>query len=237
MTVSYSLDGHSYICVDRRYCVFLNSKSDRYVAISRETMERLAPWLSGWPVDPRRTASHELPPDLASVANDLLSQGLLTRSSTLGKPVRPDAISQPTESLLTSLNPPHFLSACRFSPAVAGSVLWARNRLTHHSLMSTIEAVIAHRRRCGGPSSTDWSRARTLVGVFNSCKVLFGRPNACLFDSLAILHFLARFKIFPYWVFGLIPEPFQAHCWLQDRTVVINDSVSHVIEYTPIMLV
>jgi hypothetical protein len=83
------------------------------------------------------------------------------------------------------------------------------------------------------PSAFEYS----LISEFFAWRGFYSRPNACLLDSLSLLHFLARFHIFPSWVFGVIAEPFQAHCWLQWRDLVLNDSLPHIEGYTPIMLV
>jgi hypothetical protein len=49
--------------------------------------------------------------------------------------------------------------------------------------------------------------------------------------------FLARHGIHPVWIFGVQARPFAAHCWLQLNGTVLNDTVDHVIGYTPIMAV
>ena len=61
------------------------------------------------------------------------------------------------------------------------------------------------------------------------------RSYLCLFDSLALIHFLARFRVFPDWVFGVTADPFEAHCWVQTGGVVLNDTVERVSAFTPIM--
>lgn len=58
-----------------------------------------------------------------------------------------------------------------------------------------------------------------------------------MFDSLALLHFLARYRQFPRWVYGVKLKPFRAHCWVQAGDVVVNDIVDNVRGYTPIMSV
>lgn len=238
VATQYFLSKHSYICIDRRYCVFLDVRSDKYLAVARSTMARLAPCLTGWPEGSLPVPDHPFAADLADLAEDFLSTGLLTTSAHHGKPVRPQQIPQPRDSIVTELPRLSLLSGLRLSGTIARSVLWAHRRLSHHSFMSTIQAVIdgresyrAFRRGAGA------HRASSLIAAFNFWRPFHSRPNACLFECLAILHLLAEFGIFPSWVFGVIPEPFQAHCWLQDDTVVLNDSLSHVSDYMPILFV
>lgn len=234
----YLLNEASYICLDRRHCVFLDVRSDKYIAVARQVMDRLSPWLVGWPLHPSERAPDFIPKDLAEFADDLLRRGVLTTSIDRGKPVCPQNIPPPRESLFPSLEPPSLSSTLRCCGPTVASLLWARNRLSNHSLASNIDAVIARRTaRRHSARQPDMSRARSIVGVFTGLRVFYSRPNSCLFESLSLLHLLARSKLFPSLVFGVIPEPFQAHCWLQYGSVVLNDTVSHAAHYTPIMLI
>jgi hypothetical protein len=79
---------------------------------------------------------------------------------------------------------------------------------------------------------------RQLVESFIRFRVFaFSSRNECLFDSLALLEFLARYDIHPDWIFGVQTRPFAAHCWVQSDDVVFNDTVENVSVYTPIMVV
>jgi hypothetical protein len=84
----------------------------------------------------------------------------------------------------------------------------------------------------------DIERARALMVAFVGYRVfLFSSKNECLFDSLALLEYLARHGIYADWVFGVQTRPFAAHCWVQHGDIVFNDTVEHVSGYTPIMVV
>lgn len=238
MSTSYFLSTDSYICIDRRYCIFLNARSDRYMVTARQTIDCLAPWLSGCRTDPPSVAEDPIPPEFEIIAEDFLRAGVLTKFSHLGKPLLPQDIQRPTESIRTAFRSPRRCLTLLLAHASMQSSLWARERLSKHSLISTIQAVIEHRAACTrSPPELDTLRASFLVDAFNGWHAFFSRPQACLYDSLSLLHFLSKFNVFPSLIFGVIPDPFQAHCWLQHRAMVINDSLSRVSEYTPIMLV
>ena len=83
----------------------------------------------------------------------------------------------------------------------------------------------------------DLHRASLLVHDFLSLRPLFPRKYLCLFDSLALLEFLSKYGLHPSWVFGVQPDPFEAHCWLQHQDTILNDTVEVVSTYTPIMAV
>jgi hypothetical protein len=99
---------------------------------------------------------------------------------------------------------------------------------------------VKRRKELLGPKARplDAKRARKLVEAFARYRVfLFSSKDECLYDSLALLEFLARYGIYPDWVFGVQTRPFAAHCWVQHGDVVFNDMVEHVRGYTPIMVV
>jgi hypothetical protein len=238
MSISYFLSADSYICLDRRYCIFLDARSDKYMVTSRQTIDCLAPWLHGWRTEFSSVAENTIPPHLETIAEDFVREGIFTKLSHLGKPLLSQDIERPTQNMRTALNSPRLWSALVLGYASIRSSLWASERLSRHSLLSTIRAVRERRAACSrSPHDVDVLRTSSLVEVFKRWHILFSRPHACLYDSLSLLHFLSAFNIFPSLVFGVIPDPFQAHCWLQCNTMVINDSVSHVSNYTPIMLV
>lgn len=60
--------------------------------------------------------------------------------------------------------------------------------------------------------------------------------GACLFQAFLLLDYLARAGIDADWVFGVRTWPFMAHCWVQDGTTVLNDSVDRVSAYAPILV-
>jgi hypothetical protein len=61
--------------------------------------------------------------------------------------------------------------------------------------------------------------------------------EACLLDSLTLTHFLARYGVFPTWVFGVKTDPFYAHCWVQQGDFVFNDSPDFIKGFSPILVV
>jgi hypothetical protein len=74
-----------------------------------------------------------------------------------------------------------------------------------------------------------------VIAAFKNLRPLYPRPYLCLFDSLALLEFLASYGSFPRVVFGVVADPFQAHCWLQEGNVVLDDDLERVGRYKPIL--
>jgi hypothetical protein len=86
-------------------------------------------------------------------------------------------------------------------------------------------------------SRFNWDLARRVIGRHLKARQCFPRESACLLDSLALFHVLAKRKLFTSLVFGVIAEPFEAHCWLQFEDVVLNDSFESTAACTPIMVI
>ena len=232
----YLLDEHCYICVDREFCIILDARRNKYLAVPRDTMERLGPVLFGWPCEPSADDHPSLDTEHSRTINDLLVKGILTTSPNRGKPVRPADIQKPLGSIFPGPSWSTF-RLLHVLPRVALSLRLATRQLSHLSFASIIQSVISTRKMGTRASHvTDVSRATMLVGAFyflwRSC---YSRPNSCLLEALALLHFLAKFNFYPSWVFGVISEPFHAHCWLQDGETILNDSAVNITNYVPIM--
>ena len=81
----------------------------------------------------------------------------------------------------------------------------------------------------------DIDRSRELVDIFGRLRSLFPRRYLCLFDSLALIEFLARYDLFPSWIFGVRLEPWAAHCWVQEAGHIFNEELEEAAGYTPVM--
>lgn len=76
-----------------------------------------------------------------------------------------------------------------------------------------------------------------LALTFAAIRPQFPQNYLCLFDSFALFLFLARHGVSTTWVFGVRENPFDAHCWVQTETMILNDFADRVAAYTPIMAI
>ncbi len=121
-----------------------------------------------------------------------------------------------------------------YAAALAAATLKARG--LHHAVARTSRRRLA-RRRASSASCEDLDSASELVASFQRLRpLLFSARDACLFNSLALIEFLARHDCYPNLVLGVRARPFAAHCWVQLDDTVLNDGVEHVSRYTPIMV-
>jgi hypothetical protein len=173
-----------------------------------------------------------------STLTRLISQQIITEDAAEGKPF--DAV--PVQGVKNSLidGEPLIRGRARSDETwhFLGATLSATALLKMRPLKSTIARVISRKARHSLHEQlpiTD--RCVELVNAFRRLRPMFPRGHLCLFDSLALVEFLARYDIFPDWVFGIQLSPFSAHCWIQRGTTVLNDSVGKVQHYIPMMAV
>jgi hypothetical protein len=232
----YSLARHVFVCRDEEAIVVLDLRADRYFQLDAPSTAPLAPLLTGWPAG---SSADPVPPEaaVAEVAAALLMKGWLLEGEALGKAATPVVVATPHTELLGDIE---------VSPAGIdlGAVLAfgiasfrAKFAVRLWGLERVIRRVTSRKARRAG-QTVDMERARQLMEVFGRLRVfLFSHREECLHDSLALLEFLARYGIFPDWVFAVRARPFVAHCWVQYQDVVFNDTAEHVGGYTPIMVV
>jgi hypothetical protein len=237
----YALASHVFVCFQDEHVVFLDIRHDRYFALEAAKTRGLERLVDGWPV--RRADEigeagifHE-----SGVVQILTERGLLTRWARAGKDATPVHCETPLDELypdaMSAAPPADGLALLRFVRAALSASL----SLKLLSFERVIQAAHRRRRRAQNaerPAAFDPRRAQDLVAIFTWLRpYFFSAKDACLFEALALGKFLASYGIHPRWVFGVQARPFSAHCWLQHESIVLNDTVEHVAQYTPIMIV
>ena len=238
MPSTFFLQPHVFLCRAKRHWVILDVDRDKYLCVDRRQFETLGPWLHGWKettAEGGRIAS--APSDVAvALANKLLGIEILSERAEDAKDARPTDYPLPTDSLDLDLPQGSRRSSCIHALSFFLSSARASRQLCNQCFKSTIAFVRGRKHRKRDPARPfDIERAHSFVAVFNSLRLFYPRPYQCLFDSLALIHFLARFGIYPDWVFGVTADPFEAHCWVQADSVVLNDTIERVSAFTPIM--
>jgi len=236
----YLLAPHVYPCVSGQHVVLMDLERDKYVAVV--PAHRLASWVRGWPVGAVQAAE---PPHNADGAPDalisqMLAHGMLVTDPHVGKSAVPVTTVRPQRGLV------EFDLDMR--PKTTAAQLWRFGRsclraqlsLKLRPIQSIVEAVRERKaqREAGAPQAADPARLRSLVTAFARLRPLFYTlRSACLLDSLTLLHFLSAEGIHPDWVFGVKTEPFDAHCWVQQGELLLNDVPDRVRQYSPILIV
>jgi len=239
---SFYLSKEVFFCLaDNRY-VFLDLRSDEYLCLGRKHTDAMKCLLrdhqitGGGSIEGLAQGIEDL--DSRPVLEALLNRRLLVESDVNGKLPTPTHFPVPSASTMERVDEPRPrigpLHVCNFFAGAAA----ASAQLRWGSIEHTVGTVAARRSTRTAITATDDVRAiRSLFEVFNRLRPYYPRPYLCLFDSLALLYFLARYDAFPQWVYGVKLEPFAAHCWVQAGSSVINDIIDNVRDYTPIMIV
>jgi hypothetical protein len=232
------LQSHVFLCRAKRHWVILDANRDKYLCVDRQRFEALGRSLQGWdePAAAGARGAAEPTEDVAALARDLLRRDILSESAVQAKDARPTGYPLPTEAVDPDLPSRH--SAWAHAVAFFASSARASRELSQQRFQLTVESVRA--RKSGNAHRAgrfDFERARSLVALFERLRLFYPRSYLCLFDSLALIHFLARFQLYPDWVFGVNADPFEAHCWVQADNVVLNDTLGRVSSFTPIMSV
>jgi hypothetical protein len=236
----YALAEHVFVCLNGEHLVLLDLKADRYWALEASKTAGLASLVDGWPVTaPVSGATDETPSeDTIAVIDVLRGRGLLAETSPPGKAATPVSAQTPVSELLSEAESAPGPPVRSWLTFVTGSGI-AKFILRTWAFERVIRRV--KRRKAAQGSQTpapDLQHVRKLVEAFTRYRIfLFSSKDECLYDSLALIEYLARHGVYPDWVFGVQTRPFNAHCWVQFGGVVFNDTVDHVSGYTPIMVV
>jgi Transglutaminase-like superfamily len=234
-SIRYYLSSNVYGCVTESQVVILDLRRDKYLSLDGDASTLLRTKL-----DLLRSQQGLLQTDptagLGEVLSRLAANGILstvTPPRSTADDRRP--LTPPTDAIVPQPPFREHVSAHHAARYVA-SVISARSALRMRTLH---RIVLRERRKTIAQSSTDGVfdavRAALLCSVYSRLRVIATGPKQCLFDSLALKLFLAKYGLFPEWIFGVHLHPFAAHCWLQHGDILVNDSLDFVRRFTPIM--
>ena len=110
---------------------------------------------------------------------------------------------------------------------------------TFRKISTDLVERLRRRKALAGQSGRPFDRERAgrLALIARELRPWFDEKPDCTIDALIVIEFFARHGLYPDWMFGVQANPLQAHCWVQQDDVVINDAVDVVSQFTPIMSV
>jgi hypothetical protein len=221
----YFLPHHVHACFAANRTIFLDIKRGTYFGLDPEKTALLRQALD----HPAEAEASALP-----VATELLGAGLLTTSRSASKTFLPPSTSAPEDSLLPLIDDAPRINTARvlrFLATCSAVALRLKLRPLEHSL-----AHLA--RKKSRADATDLDQARDLTRTFIYLRPLaYAARNRCLLDSLALAEFLASHGIRATCIIGVRANPFEAHCWVQIGTHVVNETPEMARRYAPILSV
>ena len=235
MPRQYTICEHAYTCIAGKHIVFLDIERDKYLCLDLEATATLLPHLRGRSFlfqDPLLSECATWA-GVSRILAELEQRNLIALVPVDQVAPSVEQITLPTRSVSAPAGNKYPLAAAaayEFILAVTRSAVLLRWR----TLARTV-AHVTQRRRSAVASRADVGYA-PLVQRFASYRSRFGKADACLFNSLALLDFLALHGLYPKLVFGVSMRPFHAHCWVQHEETVVGDTLERVSEFTPIMV-
>jgi hypothetical protein len=201
-------------------------------------MHTLADCIEGWPAGNTMVPTAVAETDTAKVIQQMIAADMLTSDLQAGKLATPTTADSPQSALIDGY--------VEHRPAIRPKDVWyfltasliSQLLLRRRNVERAIAHLQSHTRKRDDAQDPDLSFARERVAIFKRLRpLLYTARGACLFDSLALCIFLSRYRLFPRWIFGVTTRPFEAHCWVQHRGTVFNDTPEHVGSFTPILVV
>tara|TARA_R110002073_G_scaffold21055_2_gene74583 strand:- start:2089 stop:2847 length:759 start_codon:yes stop_codon:yes gene_type:complete len=245
----YFLPEGVFMCVAGASLVFLDLRTDRYIGL---TPELTLPLLARMPLNSdhqavavirrlNQTSGKATAEECGAVVADLLRNGILTPDATKAGPHPPTAAPMPSRDLSGyDLGRKHHMGLRHLAQFLcACSIAFFKVRFrTTEQLVRSVRRRKQQQLQGSSANNCSHEKIKDLVEIFKILRPLFfTAKDHCLFDSLALIEFLARYKIYPTWVFGVHMGPFQAHCWVQDEKVIYNEDIDKAHFFTPIMTV
>lgn len=223
----YFLPSHVHFCCRGDAVVFLDLRQDAYTLVNGAAATALRALFSAQDAPKPEGAS-------ADALSELVHGGLLTSDRNGARRIAAANFAPATEALVDPEARPVVRVTLDHVRRFVASCVLASVRLGRYPLEATVSTV---ERRKKGRRPFDVAKARELTVIFQKLRPFFPRDCLCLYDSLALIEFLARYGVFATWVFGIKLEPWAAHCWLQHDRFVFNDDVEEAASYTPIMAI
>jgi hypothetical protein len=233
----YYLSDQAYCCAFDDGAIILDMGAVAYLGIDAEHLPKLRACVPNWPnaSQDALTAACTGNEAFNELVADLLVRGVLTRTPTKAHALESECPAKAFTGTDWGTTPrpvpfSHILYFCaallwvlvrRRANKLAAVLRWIRNRQT---------AIHGDQKSFSGHIDGD-----LLVSFFRLRIWFYTAHRHCLFDSLVMSVFLTRRMVPCTLVIGVSTKPFAAHAWVQIGEYVLNDTVEHVLTFTPIL--
>jgi hypothetical protein len=236
----YLLAPDVHACKIEDSAVFLDLRSNSYIAVSPESLPELDDRVEGFAsLGPTPSASKVHGTRNASIIDSLLDRQILTQSRSVGRAARRPEICathalapgrhRQTPRLLDGSHVAHFISS--FSHVF-------RN-LNGKRLAQVIGHIHVLRERYPSPGNPlDVDSVLELLEIFRRLRTfVYTAQDACLLDALVLTMFLHRYRLAPTFAIGIRTKPFVAHAWVQIGDCAIDDRLEGLQTFTPLLAI
>jgi hypothetical protein len=236
----YYLARDVHVCKIGAAAIFLDLRSNAYIAIPPQCMAELDESIAGFVtlVSNQDAYPHDLSPS-DPVTPSLLSRGMLTKSGATGT-VASQAFIPASQALPPGLGR---RASRAINPATVAHFTAALFYVLVNLRLKRLPAIVnrtraLHARNLPALPSDGTDAVSDAVEHFRQMRTMvYTAYDACLFDSLVLTHFLHRHGFSPTFVIGVRIKPFSAHAWVQVGDCVLDERLEAVQTLTPILVV
>lgn len=215
-----------YCLVDGRV-VFLDVRHDCYFRLSEQVEQAFLLWLK----------ERQAPFPFASM---LIERGVITCDPSAAAP---NVLTIPETPLQSALETTPARTPISFQVVleVAYLVALTRTQLAIYGLHRISRSLSSYRERRARSNPTSdtppTSRLMSAAASFRRARHFVPITSRCLLDSLSLARFLANRSLHANVVFGVMGDPFAAHCWVQSGQLALNETVGDAEAFTPIWMI
>lgn len=205
--------------------IFLDIQNDRYFKLSSALENAFLAYLEAG--------------ENSNVGVDaLVERNILTSAPPTKSGVHAEAIAGPARSALEPMPPPPRLGIASLLDVFV-IVCSTRVQLKTRTLGVLLSALATYRsKRVPEASRTSINGSlRASSAIFRRARRYVPVETCCLLDSVSLVKFLAKRGMRANLIFGVMGDPFSAHCWVQAGELVLNDTIGNVYSHTPIRVV
>jgi len=231
----------AFVCLTDSTLVFLDLHNDKYSCLETKYTAPIAALLS-LPVSSQIDVESSQAPanEIDETVQHLIDSGLATQDPKEGKHAAFIAQHSELREMLGYMpgEGPRIHAGDLFN--FFRSLITTKSLLRFASMEHTVSRV---RRRkdhyyARGGAEPNAERINELVETYKILKPLFVTvKDECLFNSLFLIEFLACYRVYPNWYFGVRLNEFYAHCWVQRDNIIYDDFIQSTCQNQPIMTV
>jgi hypothetical protein len=230
-----------FLCRWDLHWIALDVARDKYLCIPKSVFESVAPWLRGCHELTNTIEDNpmQMSPEIEGFASEMMKHGILTMDPTCANYNAVMKVPKATRAVGSPLVQSRAGWLGRFAPSFMVAAYTADFALRYRDFMNVVKAARIAKSRVAYTAHlhSDSRQLGELVSQFNRLRPIYPRNYLCLFDSLALIRFLARHHMHSDWVFGVSADPFYAHCWVQQGDLLLNDIPERISRYRPIMVI
>lgn len=216
----YGLREELSFCECNRTYIFLDAAADKYFGMVGSTATVFRSFVSG-----NALSAAEIETLHAAGITAPASEPVITMEMRLPLP-----LNQHEAALTGALTLGRTISAVM-------AIRQARRRIRKRRIADIFAELRTQRDAIDDRRCQPMPHVASILRAFEHTRLWIASADQCLPRTYALVRSLARCNYPAVFVIGVRSDPFQAHCWAQHGTDVLNDSPEEVAKFTPILAI